>query len=214
MVHPAPGAVEYRGPGAPPPPLSFRSEPIAPPPPRLQSEVEGLHGTYRNLNFRRNRHSSSESSRKDECFFGSMREDLVNAFTKAAQNGAARVVVITGTGRAFSAGGDIEAMQAMQEKREVLPFTKLLSAGSAVVTAIRELGPSGHRGRQWRRGRCRIESRVGVRHARRFRIGQVFSIIRENRSPSRLGWHLLPSASRRDEQGDGDDDDRASGRGG
>ena len=76
---------------------------------------------------------------KLNAFFGSMREDLVNALTDAAHDEAVRVVVITGTGRAFSAGGDIDAMQEMQEKRETLQFTKLLSAGSAVVTTIRDL---------------------------------------------------------------------------
>lgn len=76
---------------------------------------------------------------KLNAFAGTMREDLVRALTRAGENSDVRVLVITGAGRAFSAGGDIDYMQSLQEKREILEFTTLLSAGAAVVTSIREL---------------------------------------------------------------------------
>jgi len=44
---------------------------------------------------------------KLNAFVGSMREDLLQALRDAAGNADCRVAVITGAGRAFSAGGDV-----------------------------------------------------------------------------------------------------------
>jgi enoyl-CoA hydratase/carnithine racemase len=76
---------------------------------------------------------------KLNAFAGTMRSDLVEALSTAGGDLAVRVVVVTGAGRAFCAGGDIDAMQELQSRREILEFSKLLSAGATVVTTIREL---------------------------------------------------------------------------
>jgi len=69
---------------------------------------------------------------KLNAFSGTMREDLVAALRSAA----GLVVVITGAGRAFCAGGDIELMSSLQKNRDVEAFRKLLDAGREVVMQI------------------------------------------------------------------------------
>ena len=69
---------------------------------------------------------------KLNAFSGTMREDLVAALRSAA----GLVVVITGAGRAFCAGGDIELMSSLQKNRDTEAFRKLLDAGREVVMQI------------------------------------------------------------------------------
>src|ERR1051325_3771856 len=72
---------------------------------------------------------------KLNAFAGTMREDLL-----AALRGAdGRVVVITGAGRAFCAGGDVENMARLQKAGDVAAFRKLLDAGREVVVQIAEM---------------------------------------------------------------------------
>ena len=69
---------------------------------------------------------------KLNAFSGTMREDLVAALRGAA----GRVVVVTGAGRAFCAGGDVEFMSALQKAGDVPGFRKLLDVGRAIVMEI------------------------------------------------------------------------------
>lgn len=69
---------------------------------------------------------------KLNAFSGTMREDLVAAL-RAAEG---RVIVITGAGRAFCAGGDVEFMASLQKSGDVATFRKLLDAGREVVMQI------------------------------------------------------------------------------
>ena len=69
---------------------------------------------------------------KLNAFSGTMREDLVAALRSAA----GLVVVITGAGRAFCAGGDIELMSSLQKNLDTEAFRKLLDAGREVVMQI------------------------------------------------------------------------------
>jgi len=46
-----------------------------------------------------------------------MRDDLLAALRKAADDRECRVVIITGAGRAFCAGGDVEFMRDLQARR-------------------------------------------------------------------------------------------------
>jgi 2-(1,2-epoxy-1,2-dihydrophenyl)acetyl-CoA isomerase len=76
---------------------------------------------------------------KLNAFAGAMRGELIAALEEAASDGQARVVVITGAGRGFCAGGDVEAMRAMQERRATDDFLQLLEAGGRIVTTIRSI---------------------------------------------------------------------------
>jgi 2-(1,2-epoxy-1,2-dihydrophenyl)acetyl-CoA isomerase len=69
---------------------------------------------------------------KLNAFSGTMREDLLAALRGAEGD----VVVITGAGRAFCAGGDVELMASLQEANDVDRFRKLLDAGRDVVMQI------------------------------------------------------------------------------
>jgi 2-(1,2-epoxy-1,2-dihydrophenyl)acetyl-CoA isomerase len=76
---------------------------------------------------------------KLNAFSGTMREELLAALRSAAGDRDCRVVVITGAGRAFCAGGDVEYMSGLQKKGDVEAFRKLLDAGRDVVTQIAEM---------------------------------------------------------------------------
>ena len=69
---------------------------------------------------------------KLNAFAGTMREELLEAL-RAADG---RVVIITGAGRAFCAGGDVELMAGLQREKNVAAFRKLLDAGGDVVMQI------------------------------------------------------------------------------
>lgn len=76
---------------------------------------------------------------KLNAFAGHMRRDLGEALERAASDDDVRVVVITGAGRAFSAGGDVAAMNEMMEREDADEFARMLGAGRRVVTTIREM---------------------------------------------------------------------------
>jgi len=73
---------------------------------------------------------------KLNAFAGTMREDLVSALRACESDDAVRVVVITGAGRAFCAGGDVEYMHSLQKSGDVASFRKLLDAGRDIVLQI------------------------------------------------------------------------------
>src|SRR3954447_20462221 len=72
---------------------------------------------------------------KLNAFSGTMREDLIAALRDAE----GRVIVLTGAGRAFCAGGDVEFMSGLQKECDVQAFRKLLDAGRDIVTTIASL---------------------------------------------------------------------------
>ena len=76
---------------------------------------------------------------KLNAFGGTMREDLLAALQGADADRDCRVVIITGAGRAFCAGGDVEYMSGLQKDGNTADFRKLLEAGRAVVTSIAEM---------------------------------------------------------------------------
>ena len=77
-------------------------------------------------------------SRPDKlnAFTGTMREDLLAALRACQNEPAVRVVVITGAGRAFCAGGDVEFMSGLQKSGDVASFRRLLDAGREVILQI------------------------------------------------------------------------------
>ena len=76
---------------------------------------------------------------KLNAFVGHMRRDLAEALEGAGSDRAVRVVVITGAGRAFCAGGDVQYMAELIERQDTEEFSRLLGSARRVVTAIRQM---------------------------------------------------------------------------
>ena len=75
--------------------------------------------------------------KKLNAFAGRMRQEIADAVHALASDNAVRVIVVTGAGRAFCAGADIDYMRELAEHGDVEGFRGLVEAGRAVVTAIR-----------------------------------------------------------------------------
>ncbi|HET7276148.1 MAG TPA: enoyl-CoA hydratase-related protein [Longimicrobiaceae bacterium] len=71
------------------------------------------------------------------AFAGSMRDRLADAVTSASADPGVRVIVISGAGRAFSAGADLGTMATMIDSGDAAGFGDLVRAGTRVVRAIR-----------------------------------------------------------------------------
>ena len=56
----------------------------------------------------------------------------------AGSDRTVRVVIITGAGRAFCAGGDVAYMAELIERRDVEEFARLSASARRVVTVIRQ----------------------------------------------------------------------------
>jgi enoyl-CoA hydratase/carnithine racemase len=76
---------------------------------------------------------------KLNAFIGHMRRDLAEALEHAGSDRNVRVVIITGAGRAFCAGGDIVFMAELMQRRDSEEFVRILGAGRRVITAIRQM---------------------------------------------------------------------------
>jgi 2-(1,2-epoxy-1,2-dihydrophenyl)acetyl-CoA isomerase len=76
---------------------------------------------------------------KLNAFVGHMRRDLAETLEEAGSNRSVRVVVITGAGRAFCAGGDISFMAELMERQDSEEFARILGAGRRVILGIREM---------------------------------------------------------------------------
>jgi 2-(1,2-epoxy-1,2-dihydrophenyl)acetyl-CoA isomerase len=76
---------------------------------------------------------------KLNAFVGHMRRDLAEVLEHAGSDRNVRVVIITGAGRAFCAGGDIAFMADLMKRRDAEEFARILGAGHRVITAIRQM---------------------------------------------------------------------------
>lgn len=76
---------------------------------------------------------------KLNAFAGHMRRDLAEVLEHTSSDPEARVVVVTGAGRAFSTGADVGRMRELMNDDDVEEFTRLLGAGRRVLTAIRQM---------------------------------------------------------------------------
>ena len=76
---------------------------------------------------------------KLNAFIGHMRRDLAEALEQAGSDRNTRVVIITGAGRAFCAGGDIAFMAELMQRRDAEEFSRILGAGRRVILAIRQM---------------------------------------------------------------------------
>lgn len=73
---------------------------------------------------------------KLNALIGTMREDLLDALRSSENDPDTRVIVITGAGRAFCAGGDVDFMSGLQQRGDLAAFRALLDAGSEVILEI------------------------------------------------------------------------------
>ena len=76
---------------------------------------------------------------KLNAFAGTMRDDLLAALRAAEADAECRVVVVTGAGRAFCAGGDVDFMRGLQRDGDIAGMRKLLDAGRDIITQIVEM---------------------------------------------------------------------------
>ena len=65
-----------------------------------------------------------------------MARALVHALLRASEDKEVRVVVITGAGRAFCAGGDLDLIRDLRKKRNFHELQSLLVAGKEIILAI------------------------------------------------------------------------------
>lgn len=73
------------------------------------------------------------------AFSGTMRDELHDALVRAGESEEARVVVVTGAGRGFCTGADVEVMSDLLERGDDVAFERLVEAGMRVVSGIRSL---------------------------------------------------------------------------
>lgn len=74
---------------------------------------------------------------KLNAFAGTMREEMIAALDRIAADASVRVLVITGAGRAFCAGGDVKHMVDLKQRDAgFADLQPLLDAGRAVVMRL------------------------------------------------------------------------------
>jgi len=67
---------------------------------------------------------------------GDMREQFLEHVLTAVADDDVRSIVVTGAGRAFCAGGDIDNMVRLQAERDAPGFRKLLQTGNEIMLAL------------------------------------------------------------------------------
>ena len=68
-----------------------------------------------------------------------LREDLQDAVTRAAEDAEVRVLILTGAGRGFCSGGDVKTMNERRESRGERPLMEKVAPGrDQTVQALRD----------------------------------------------------------------------------
>src|SRR5579883_2081090 len=73
---------------------------------------------------------------KLNAFGGSMREEILDAIGRIAADDQVRVLIVTGEGRGFSAGGDIDHLKKLREAKDEAGFRSVLAAGQNITRAF------------------------------------------------------------------------------
>lgn len=73
------------------------------------------------------------------AFAGTMRDDLHDAIDRAASSPDVRVLVITGAGRGFCTGADVEVMSDLLQRGDDATFETLVQAGMRVIQRLRSV---------------------------------------------------------------------------
>jgi 2-(1,2-epoxy-1,2-dihydrophenyl)acetyl-CoA isomerase len=73
------------------------------------------------------------------AFAGTMRDDLYAAIVRASSSPGVRVLVLTGAGRGFCTGADVEVMSDLLARGDAAAFERLVEAGMRVVRRLREV---------------------------------------------------------------------------
>ncbi|MBV9775273.1 MAG: enoyl-CoA hydratase/isomerase family protein [Gemmatimonadetes bacterium] len=73
------------------------------------------------------------------AFAGTMRDDLHDALTRTSESPDTRVIVLTGAGRGFCTGADVEVMSDLLARSDVDTFERYVEAGMRVVERIRSV---------------------------------------------------------------------------
>lgn len=73
------------------------------------------------------------------AFAGAMRDELHDALTTASEAAGTRVIVVTGAGRGFCTGADVEVMSDLLAQSDVATFERYVQAGMRVVRRIRSI---------------------------------------------------------------------------
>jgi enoyl-CoA hydratase/carnithine racemase len=76
---------------------------------------------------------------KLNAFGGPMREEIIDALDRVAADDSIRVVIVTGEGRGFSAGGDIHHLKQLRENRDEAGFRAILAMGQMITRRMRAL---------------------------------------------------------------------------
>jgi enoyl-CoA hydratase/carnithine racemase len=76
---------------------------------------------------------------KLNAFGGPMREEILGVLEMIANDDRIRAVVVTGEGRAFSAGGDITQLKRLREANDEQGFRAVLAKGQEITRRMRSL---------------------------------------------------------------------------
>ncbi len=76
---------------------------------------------------------------KLNAFGGPMRDEILDALDKIAASDQIRVLIVTGEGRAFSSGGDIDHLKHLRETKDEAGFREILARGQRITRSLRDL---------------------------------------------------------------------------